>query len=96
MADSRYAVKQNRLLVGALIKKYRKQAKLSQRQLAEAVILLLKQTDKLNNFPDKAAISRIESGFRELKLVEILVIAKILKIDHQILINPLIKLVESL
>lgn len=68
--------------VGCIIRNYRNDRDYSQRVLAEKANELL---DKVGaaRIPDKSAISRIESGERELKYLESLAIAKVLGVHPE-------------
>ncbi len=68
--------------VGNTIKNYRTDKDLSQRELADKANEIL---DKIgtNRIPDKSAISRIESGGRELKYLESLAISKVLGVHPE-------------
>lgn len=68
--------------VGKIIKNYRTDKDLSQRELAEQANAIL---DKIgtSRIPDKSAISRIESGERELKFLEALALARVLGVHPE-------------
>jgi transcriptional regulator with XRE-family HTH domain len=68
--------------VGQIIRNYRNDNDLSQRILAEEANKLLIKIGAAK-IPDKSAISRIESGERELKYLESLAIAKVLQVNPE-------------